>query len=146
MSLSESDLAQVLAHCRDLLDASTQLEDLAVGRHEAAVEARHRWEGEHEVTFGLRMGSEADDLTACSRELADDADAWARIWADTVNQINRQRRDAAVEQLRRERGIGERFIDVFHGDDSDGLVPPVELVAVPTARTRYAATGGLESF
>ena len=145
MPLSETDLAQVLAHCRDLLDASTQLDSLAVGRHGAAVEARRRWEGEHELA-GLRMEGEADDLTACSRELLDDADAWARTWADTVNQINRQRREAAVEQLRSERGFGERFVDVFHGDDSDGLVHPVELVAVPTAQTRYAATGGLESF
>jgi len=146
MSLSEADLALVLAHCRDLLDASTQLNSLAVGRHQAAFDARRQWEGEHEVTFGLRMGAEAEDLSARSRELLDDADAWARVWADAVNNINQQRRDAAVEQRRNERGVGERFVDVFHGDDSDDLVPPVEVVAVPTASTHYAATGGLELF
>lgn len=146
MSLSESDLAQILVHCRDLLDASTQLNVLAVGRHEAAANARRRWEGELEVAFGLRMEAEADDLSARSRELLDDADAWAQVWADTVNQINRQRREEAVERRRNERGHGERFVDIFHGDDSDDLVRSVQLVTVPTAPTRYAATGGLESF
>lgn len=146
MPLSEADLAQILAHCRDLLDASTQLNHLAVGRYAAAFEARRRWEGEHEVTFGLRMSDEADDLTARSRELLDDADAWARIWADTVDQMNRRRRDDAVEQRRNERGVGEQLVDIVHGDDSDDLVRPFESVPVPTAQTRYAATGGLESF
>lgn len=146
MPFSLADLALILAHCRDLLDASAQLNHLAVGRHEAAFEARRHWEGEHEVTFGLRMADEADDLTARSRELLDDADAWAQVWADTVNQLNQQRRDAVVEQRRSERGVGEQFVDVFHGDDSDDLVRPFESVAVPTAQTRYAATGGLELF
>jgi len=145
MSLSESDLAQILAHCRDLLDASTQLNHLAVGRHERAWLTRRRWEGELEVTFGHRMQDEADDLSARSRELLDDADAWARVWADTVNELNRQRREAAVERRRSERGFGEQFVDIFHGDDSDDLVRSVEPVAVPTAQARYAATGGLES-
>ena len=146
MSLSESDLAQILAHCRDLLDASMELNHLAVGRHESAWQARRSWEGELEVTFGRRMGDEADDLSARSRELFDDADAWAQVWAETVNRINRQRRDQAVEQRRNERGYGEQLVDVFHGDDSEGLVRSVQLVAVPTAHTRYAATGGLELF
>ena len=146
MSLSEFDLAQILAHCRDLLDASTQLNYLAVGRNEMAWRARRRWEGEHEVAFGLRMEGEADDLSARSRELLNDADAWARVWADTVNEINRQRREAAVEQRRAERGFGERFVDVFRGDDSEDLVRSVQLVVVPTAQTRYVATGGLELY
>jgi hypothetical protein len=146
MSLSEDDLALDLAHCRDLLDASTQLNSLAVGRHETAWQARRRWESEHEVTFGLRMESEADDLSARSRELLDDADAWARVWADAVNRINRERRAEAVERLRRERGVAERFVDVFHGDDTDDLVRRVDPVLVPIAQTRYSATGGLEWF
>ncbi|MEM9565984.1 MAG: hypothetical protein AAGA93_25420, partial [Actinomycetota bacterium] len=137
---------QILVHCRQLFDASTQLNHLAVGRHQAAFDARRQWEGEHEATFALRMSQEADDLTARSRDLLDDADAWAHIWADTVNQINRERRAAAVDRVRSERSAGERFVDVFHGDDSDDLVRPVDPVAAPTAHTRYAATGGLESF
>ena len=146
MSLYEADPAQIPAHCRDLLDASIQLNHLAVGRNAAAFEARRHWEGEHEVTCGLRMSDEADDLTARSRELLDDADAWARIWADTVDQMNRRRRDDAVERRRNERGVGKQIVDIFHGDDSDDLVRPFESVAVPMAQTRYAATGGLESF
>lgn len=92
------------------------------------------------------MEQEAEDLTARSRELLDDADAWARVWADTVNQINQQRGDAAVQRLRDERGFGEQLVDVFHGDDSKDHVPTVQPVSVPTAQTRFAATGGLESF
>lgn len=146
MSLSEFELAQILVHCRQLFDASTQLNYLAVGRHRVAFDARRGWVGEHADTFGLRMEQEAVDLTARSRELLDDADAWARVWADTVNQINQQRRDAAVQRLRDERGFGEQLVDVFHGDDSKDHVPTVRPVSVPTAQTRYAPTGGLESF
>ena len=62
------------------------------------------------------------------------------------NRVNRERRAEAVERLRRERGVGERFVDVFHGDDSDDLVRRVDQVLVPIAQTRYSATGGLEWF
>ena len=146
MSLSETELAQILAHCRDLLDASTQLNLLASERHRAAVGARRLWEGEHETTFGLRMKNEANDLAALEGDLLADADAWAQVWADTVNQLNRQRRNDAVERRRNERGFGEQLVDIVHGDDSDALVRPLELVPVPTAQTRYTATGGLELF
>ena len=91
-------------------------------------------------------GTSADDLAARSQGLIADAEAWARAWADTVNRINQQRRDDAVERERNSRGFGEQFVDIFHGDDSDQQVRPVELVSVPTAESRYAATGGLEEF
>jgi len=146
MSLSEHDLAQILEHCRDLHDAAAQLNHLAVSRYAAADDARGTWQGEHEVTFARRMEAEADELTARSEGLVADADSWARVWADTVNQINQQRRDDAVERERNSRGFGEQFVDIFHGDDSDLQVRQIELVSVPTAASRYAATGGLEDF
>ena len=146
MSLSELELSQILDNCRQLLDASTQLNYLAVRRHDVAFNARRLWVGEHADTFGSRMEAEAEDLIARSRELLDDADAWARVWADTVNQINQQRRDAVVQRLSDERGYGEQLVDVFHGDDSKDHVPTMQPVSVPMAQTRFAPTGGLESF
>ena len=146
MSLYEADPAQIPAHCRDLLDALDPAEPSRGRSERRGVRGSPSLEGEHEVTCGLRMSDEADDLTARSRELLDDADAWARIWADTVDQMNRRRRDDAVERRRNERGVGKQIVDIFHGDDSDDLVRPFESVAVPMAQTRYAATGGLESF
>ncbi len=146
MSLSELDLAQILAHCRDLLDAATQLNGLATGRYDAAYRATRRWTGEHAETFAARLDAEAEDLAARSRELKQDADDWARIWADTVAAINRERREAAVDRVRSERGFGEQLVDIVHGDDSADLVQPFTSVRVPTAAERYAATGGLESF
>lgn len=146
MSLSEFELSQILVHCRQLFDASTQLNYLAVGRHRVAHGARREWDGEHADTFGLRMEQEAEDLVARSRELRDDAEAWAQVWADAVNEINQQWRETAVQRLRDERGFGEQLVDVFHGDDSKDHVPTVQPVSVPTAQTRFAATGGLESF
>ncbi len=146
MSLTEPDLAQILAHCRDLLDAATQLNGLATGRYDSAFQATRHWTGEHATTFAARLDSEADDLAARGRELKADADAWAQIWAQTVDTINARRRADAVDQARSRRGLGEQLVDVAHGDDSDAQVRPLISVPVPTAVNRYAATGWLETF
>ncbi|MGH1490131.1 MAG: hypothetical protein ACRBK7_12185 [Acidimicrobiales bacterium] len=146
MSVSEFELARILAHCRELLDAGSQLNNRAVGRHRVAADALRRWSGQHGETFRARLDDEAEDLSAVSRSLRAEADEWAWVWAQTVNDINRRRREAAVERAQELRGVGEQIIDVFHGDDSEQQVRSFDLVAVPTAASRYAATGGLETF
>lgn len=146
MSVSEFELSKILAHCRDLADAGAQLNNRAVGRYRVAADAQRLWSGDHGDTFRSRMEYEAQELSSVARGLMTEADEWAHVWAQTVNQINRRRREAAVQQVRDQRGVGEQIIDVFVGDDSDQLVRAFHPVAVPTAASGYAPTGGLESF
>ena len=105
-----------------------------------------RWEGEFRDTFVIRMDHELIDLAARVNGLRAEADEWAAVWAETVNHVNQQRRADAVDRISDARGTGEQFVDIFVGDDSGEQVREVRPVPVPTAASRYAATGGLETF
>lgn len=146
MPVTEADLLAILRHCRNLLDAAEQVDAAAAERDRAAMDALAAWSGELADVFRTRRDDEAVDLATCASDLRADADAWAQVWADTVNEINTRRRADAVDQVRDRRGFGEQFVDIFHGDDSDAQVRSYEPIPVPTAASRYAATGGLETF
>lgn len=146
MSLTEQELAPILVHCRELLFAEKQLEGIKGERAEKVEQALDHWQGSHGRTFSDRTEDEGRDIDARIAGLRTEADAWARAWADTVNQINGARREAAVEDERNSRGTGESFVDFFVGDDSDQMVRSYTQVEVPTAETQYASTGGLERF
>ncbi len=93
-----------------------------------------------------RASDESSDLRSVIAGLRDEADAWARVWADTVNAVNRDRRQARVGEISAARGVGERLVDIVAGDDSTEHLRHYLPVLVPTAATRYAPTGGLERF
>lgn len=141
--VSEDDLHQVLSHCRALLDAAAELVAVGSRRGIEIAEALIAWQGPHGRTFRDRVDAEATDLRLSIAGLRRDADAWAQVWADTVNHQNRQAREAKVAEVTGARSVGERFVDLFVGDDSADLVGELEAVTVPVAGTRYAATGGL---
>ncbi len=146
MAVSEDDLAAVLDYCRALAAGADQLELAARDRDAAVTAALVAWRGPLARAFAVRSSEEAVDLAAVVRGLRDEADDWARVWADTVNAVNRARHDARVEEFSGARSMGERLVDVLAGDDSDDQVRPFIEVAVPTTRTGYAPTGGLERF
>lgn len=146
MTVVESELAAVLDHCRTLIDASDQFDQAGQQRIRMYEVATSDWEGPHRLTFATRFTDESTDLAQRASGLRAEADAWARIWADAVNRINQERRQAAVDEVRSQRGLGESIVDLFVGDDSAQQVRPFHPVSVPTAATRFAATGGLETF
>lgn len=146
MTVTEDDLGLVLGHCRDLLSAADELREIARLRGEKAEGALRLWEGSHSRTFVVRKEEEDRDIGEQGAALRREADAWARVWADTVDRINGDRRAAAVEAERASRGSGESFIDLFVGDDSGEMVRSFVPVTTPTAETNYSATGGLERY
>ncbi len=146
MAVTEAELAAILDHCRALLDAADEVERAARARSARAETAARRWDGPHRDEFVVRLADEVDDLGDRVRRLRVEADAWAQVWADTVNELNRRRREEAVERVRSDRGVGESFVDLFVGDDSEQHVRGHHPVPVPTATSRFAATGGLEWF
>jgi len=146
VAVTEWELVAVLDHCRSLIDAADQLGHVGRQRDWRAEAAVRHWEGPHRVTFDARYADESADLAHRASGLRSEADDWARIWAESVNRINQQRRQDAVDQISSQRSVGESFVDLFVGDDSGQQVRAFQAVAVPTAATRYAATGGLETF
>jgi hypothetical protein len=144
--ISEFELDAVLAHCRALLDVAGQVEVAGSARSVTVEAALVAWQGPFGRDFRVRAEREADDLRVVVDGLRGEADEWARVWADTVNAINEQRHQARVEEISAARGFGERTFDRLVGDDSEDMVRDLEWVSVPTADTRYAATGGLERF
>jgi hypothetical protein len=146
MTVSEDDLAAVLDHCRVLAAGADQLVAVARDRDAAVTVALVAWRGPLARAFAERSSEEAVDLAVVVRGLRDEADDWARVWADTVNAVNRARHDARVEEFSGARSVGERLVDVLVGDDAGDQVGPFVEVAVPTARAGFAPTGGLERF
>lgn len=146
MSLTEADLSRVLDHARQLQDAADQLRAIGRSRGDAVVDALVDWEGWTADTFALRATDDDRELLALANRLDAQAQDWAEVWADTVNLINADRREAAVKAEKESRGAGERFVDTFVGDDSDELVREFEPVRVPRADRGFAPTGGLETY
>lgn len=147
VSVGSYELTAILDHCRSLLDASHEVRSTANVRAFKAATAKRHWEGAFKIDFTNRFDAESDDLTARSRGLKEEADAWAEVWASAVNEENERRRQEAVDAVSDARGFGEKFGDFWIGhDDSGDQVRTVEPVSVPTAETRYAPTGGLEAF
>lgn len=146
MAVSQYELDAILDHCRSLIDAADEFDAAAGARADKASSAKTRWEGPFRREFNDRSDYESSDLDSRVRGFRTEADQWAQIWADTVNKINTERQQAAVDQISSNRGFGESFVDVFVGDDSHEQVRSVEPVSVPSEATRFAATGGLESF
>jgi hypothetical protein len=146
MAVTEHELAAILDHCRSLVDGAESLVDAVTARADRAAQALLRWDGEFRDQFVQRLDHEAIDLSARAAGLRAEADAWAAVWASTVNELNQRRREAAVDRVRDARGNGERFIDVFVGDDSSDQVRAFVPVSTPTAASGFAATGGLETW
>ena len=144
--VSEFELDAVLDHCRALLDAAEHAEAAGSARSVRVEAALVAWQGPFGRDFRSRAEQEADDLRDVVDGLRSEADEWAQVWADTVNAVNEQRHQARVDEISGARGFGERTFDHLVGDDSEDMVRDLERVSVPTAETRYAATGGLERF
>jgi hypothetical protein len=144
--MTDGDLEAVLIHARALVDGADQLDWVRSDRAAAATQALLRWQGPHADTFEARISEEDDLLQRRAQDLRREADEWAGVWAETVNRINAERHQAAVDEVRSRRGFGEQFFDMFVGDDSDQFVPPYHRVSVPSAATGFQATGGLENY
>lgn len=146
MAVTEAELAAVLNHCRSLLDAAERLATARMTRGDEATQALGQWRGPYAEVFAGEVDAESRDWTVRVAGFRAEADEWAWVWADTVNRINRTRREAAVDEISSQRGFGETLVDLAVGDDSGEQVREFEPVGVPVAATRYRATGGLESF
>ncbi len=146
MGVVESCLAAVLDHCRSLFDAADHLEQIGRERDRTFEVTIRIWEGPHRVTFENRYREESVDRAQRVRGLRAEADAWAAVWADEVNRINRECRSEAVAATGTRQGFGEGVLDLYIGDDSGGRVRAFDPVVAPTAVTRFTATGGLETF
>ena len=104
------------------------------------------WWGPHARTVAARATDEELETGTCVTLLHEQADVWAQLWAGTINEINRQRRESAVTELASSRRFLEWTTDRLFGDDSGDLVAGLVPVVVPQADQRYAATGGLVSY
>lgn len=143
MLMSEQDLADALRHCRTMADTAEELRSIANRRLEETTRMLQTWRGPHAETFRGGLQREGLLVQRCVDALRSEADEWARLWADTVNDENRRRHEAAVAAVSAQRGVGEHVVDLFVGDDSGGQVRDFVRVAVPTASQRYAPTGEL---
>lgn len=135
--VTSDDLDAVLAHCRALWAGAEQVEAAGRARDGAVTGALVGWRGPLARTFAERATAEAEELAAVVRALRAEAEAWAGVWADTVNTVNRARREAQVAEVSGARSPG---------DDPGALVAPFTPVAVPSAATGFAPTGGLVWF
>lgn len=146
MATFEQDLADILRHCRAMIDVADDVEAVVRVRAEDAERALRSWRGPKAEHFRTRQQAEALTARQCLDLLRNEADEWARVWAETVNEENRRRHQAAVDAVRARRGLGEQFVDLFVGDDSELHIAEVEPVAVPSAGQRYAPTGRLVDY
>ena len=144
--VTDDDLEAVLRHCRALLDAANELDAVLSSRVAEAENVLRVWSGSHARTFAARATDEDTETRGCVVLLHQQADQWAQLWADTVNEINRRRRESAVAELSSSRGFLERGADLLLGDDSGDLTAEFVAVTVPRADQRYAATGELVTY
>lgn len=129
MTVTEEELAAVLRHCRALAAAADELSTLLQRRVAAAEGALARWRGPSARAFAARTAADDDAARAGIRLLRVEADAWARAWADAVNE---HRARQAAEPATVDGGI-------MHGRPLGRYEP----VPVPRAESGYAPTGGL---
>ena len=141
MRVSEDDLAEILAYCRALADGADQLEAANRDRMAAIEGAMSAWRGPHCRQFAVRAEAELDEVAAVASRLRAEAAAWARAWADTVNEENHRRWQARVEAVTEPQWTAGRLADLTHGTSE--VVRPFVAVPVPTAEAGFAPTGGL---
>lgn len=115
--LSGTDLTMVLVHARALAAAADELDGIRLDRAAAVERALARWRGPAAEEFRARVEHEDQAMRFRADGLRAEADAWAGVWARTV--------------------------DLSNADRPGGPVPPP--VAVPTATSGYAPTGGRHS-
>lgn len=130
MTVTEEELAAVLRHCRSLLAAAEELAMLLERRVGLVEEALVRWRGPTAVAFAAQAGSDDAVARAAVGLLRAEADAWARAWADAVNDHNARR---WVEQAG----------GVDGGVMSRRPLAGFERVIPPRAEQGYAPTGVL---
>ncbi len=96
------------------------------------------------LTYCRALLDAADRIDGmAARRLRSEADAWAQVWADTVNRVNGQRHnnlDTRLQECCRGRPPVTNRID---DGESAGTMGGIEPVEAPVALTRYAATGTL---
>lgn len=103
------------------------------GRENQYDTAKAKWEGKYGEQFADRRTTERASRTNVVAGLRDDARAWAKAWAQAMDQQNKNNRAAEVERVSDDRGLIEKGIDATVGEDnSDDKVPMPEAVPVPT--------------
>lgn len=128
------DFVGSLALARRLWAIGEELQTEDTGRETEFDTARAKWEGAYAGQFDGRRATERSSRAKVIVGLHEDAKAWARAWAQAMNQQNRNNRAAEVERVRDDRGFFERAYDsTFGKDDSDEQVPMPNPVPVPTA-------------
>lgn len=125
------ELAKMLWDLAEAVEARVVVAG-AQSRATFAGEALVAWQGPFASDFRARSVDEADDGVRITAHLRDEAMAWASAWREAMDEQNRRNRAARVQQLREERGFLEQLWDgVWHGDDSEGQVPPVSPASTP---------------
>ena len=121
VTVTESELAAVLQHCRTLQAAADEVLATMDARRPWVEAALRSWRG---PTLGWIRGAVADEeyrAQVCAARLRAEADGWAQFWADVLNAHN------------------SRVGGVFQRE-------PLTMVPVappPAAHNGYAPTGSL---
>ncbi len=129
------DFEGSLAHARQLWALADRLEAERLARKADADLASASWRGKYGDQFRSLIESEQVDFLRVVGALREEAQAWATAWRDAMNEQNRRNRARQVDVVRAGRGLGEQFVDVFVGDDSDAEVARVLLATTPVAPT-----------
>lgn len=158
--LSQAELELALDLARVLHEASEEVRVLSLGAGgsggragDAAMAVRH-WIGPHRDTFEqLHADEQASAVTARNR-LVEEADAWARFWADATEARQDRLHDEAMSDHRRATTDYQREFDAWNeaiaNDPSSSIyltapvrprppTPPPSVV-VPTAAGGYRPT------
>jgi hypothetical protein len=106
-----------LALARRLWSLADELESLAIKRRTAAERASIGFTGTHAEHFAARVGNELGELTAAAAGSRDAAAAWARSWADAINEQNRRSFAAECDRVRAGRDLADRIAGFFTGHD-----------------------------
>ncbi len=123
----EFDTEGSLELARALWRMSEDLDAVASARDTDIESASKDWKGPHGDDFRKRATEESDDFTVSSRSLRRAANSWAGAWVEATDENRRREYEAAVDEERNSRSIGEQFFDNFVGDDSAVEVGPAPL-------------------
>lgn len=118
---------------RKLWSLADDLTHEDAGRETQFDTAKAKWEGAYGKQFVQRRSTERSSRSNVVAGLRDDARAWAKAWAQAMDQQNKNNRAAEVERISDDRGMIEKGWDkTFGSDDSDDKVPMPDSVPVPT--------------
>ncbi len=122
MARVDFDFSGSLELARELWQLAVALPSMERHRSGASAAAADDWLGPHGDEFRRRAGNETEAFSQAEKRLRSAANSWAEAWARATDEQNRRDHADAVAAEHASRGAGEKFFDLFVGDDSAHVV------------------------